>query len=747
MWQIEDNNLISYSGDDTDLLIPEGVTQIANRAFFGNKRLRSVRIPDTVMKISSFAFAECEELESVELGENVKRIGERAFEQCGKLKEIFLPDSVRSVHDAAFRNCSGLSRVRLSGQLTSLSNRTFAGCSCLTEIVIPAGVRTVKKGVFAGCTALRSVLFESADTVVWDNSFEGCTGLEEESMRRIPDHFRRSLELWISSSGSGLASRLHNWQKRHFIFDDVACESLEGVFQSLKFSNPIVQEEICGLSGRDAYEAGKDPGWKKTQTLYWRGEAYARESAAYDGLMDRLYQAVYEQDPQFRLDVNLLKGAKLYLKKGSSNKANHVQTRAELFWELLRFANPEMSREDAERMAEAGRRRQKTDESGENGKPDCMEEPEVDTVPSQDFSTFEIEENRPRIVVLGGSFNPPTAAHLALLKAAVAAVDAELGLFVPTPFWYVERKLKRIGRQEEALPDELRLKMLQSMCANDRRLAVDESELHRSKGEKGFTFETLEKIQKHYPESQVLFLAGSDKLHIIPRWHRIREFVGKFGILVAKRRGEEPETMIMNHPFLAEHKKSFAVFKVPDWLDTVSSSGFREKLRGHDMSAREMVTKEVWEMLKQNGKIPEVVERFREEYDFLSNFYPAEMEYGGLHYLNSEAAFQAQKCLTEEEKKQFTCLPPNQAKRLGRRVQLRPDWEEVKAALMEEIVRAKFSQNPELKAKLLATGEIPLIEGNTWGDTCWGVDLRTGEGDNHLGRILMQVRRELRKKG
>ena len=66
MWQIEDGNLISYSGDETDLVIPEGTVQIANRAFFGNKRLRSVRIPDTVMKISSFAFAECEALESVE---------------------------------------------------------------------------------------------------------------------------------------------------------------------------------------------------------------------------------------------------------------------------------------------------------------------------------------------------------------------------------------------------------------------------------------------------------------------------------------------------------------------------------------------------------------------------------------------------------------------------------------------------------------------------------------------------------
>ncbi len=210
---------------------------------------------------------------------------------------------------------------------------------------------------------LRSVIFESADTAVWDNSFEGCTGLEEESMRRIPEHFRRPLELWINSSGSGFALRLHNRQERHFVFDDVVCGSLEGVLQSLKFPDSAVQEEICGLSGREAYEAGMDPGWKETQTLYWRGEAYARESAEYDCLMDRLYQAVYDQDPQFRLDVNLLKGAKLYLKKGSSRRANHVQTRAELFWELLRFANPEMSREDAKRMAEAGRKsRQKNSE-------------------------------------------------------------------------------------------------------------------------------------------------------------------------------------------------------------------------------------------------------------------------------------------------------------------------------------------------------------------------------------------------
>ena len=71
---------------------------------------------------------------------------------------------------------------------------------------------------------------------------------------------------------------------------------------------------------------------------------------------------------------------------------------------------------------------------------------------------------------------------------------------------------------------------------------------------------------------------------------------------------------------------------------------------------------------------------------------------------------------------------------------MRPDWEQVKTGIMEEIVRAKFTQHPELAALLLATGDTVLVEGNHWGDTCWGVDTRTGRGENHLGKILMKVR-------
>lgn len=137
------------------------------------------------------------------------------------------------------------------------------------------------------------------------------------------------------------------------------------------------------------------------------------------------------------------------------------------------------------------------------------------------------------------------------------------------------------------------------------------------------------------------------------------------------------------------------------------------------------------------------INHFRGEFAFLSNFWEVPVTYMGLTYGNNEAAFQAQKCMSEEEKMEFTPLRPSASKKLGHRVQLRPDWEEVKIGIMEEIVRAKFAQNEDLRQLLLATGDLVLEEGNDWGDLFWGVDAKTREGQNHLGRILMQVRKEL----
>lgn len=136
-----------------------------------------------------------------------------------------------------------------------------------------------------------------------------------------------------------------------------------------------------------------------------------------------------------------------------------------------------------------------------------------------------------------------------------------------------------------------------------------------------------------------------------------------------------------------------------------------------------------------------VINSFRGEYFFLSNFYECPVEYNNLTYTNNEAVFQAQKCVSDSERMQFTKLNPSEAKKLGRKVTLRKDWESVKIKIMGEIVREKFSQNPELAQRLIATGDAYLEEGNTWGDKVWGTV--NGSGANNLGIILMKVRNEL----
>ena len=137
------------------------------------------------------------------------------------------------------------------------------------------------------------------------------------------------------------------------------------------------------------------------------------------------------------------------------------------------------------------------------------------------------------------------------------------------------------------------------------------------------------------------------------------------------------------------------------------------------------------------------INSFRGEYSFLSNFYEAPVEYEGLTYRSSEAAYQAQKCADPKDRKVFTAMNPAEAKKAGRTVTLRKDWEDVKISIMTGIVRAKFEQNPDLAERLIATKDAYLEEGNNWGDRVWGTV--NGEGANNLGLILMDTRKFLRK--
>lgn len=133
-----------------------------------------------------------------------------------------------------------------------------------------------------------------------------------------------------------------------------------------------------------------------------------------------------------------------------------------------------------------------------------------------------------------------------------------------------------------------------------------------------------------------------------------------------------------------------------------------------------------------------MINRFRDEYDFLSNFY---LEPTGM---TVEHRFQSAKTLDAVERAAIWAAPtPGEAKARGRRVTLRPDWEDVKVRVMRAALQHKFVDET-LRGRLMETGYQELVEGNTWSDTFWGVDLNINSGQNVLGFLLMQLREEIR---
>ena len=137
------------------------------------------------------------------------------------------------------------------------------------------------------------------------------------------------------------------------------------------------------------------------------------------------------------------------------------------------------------------------------------------------------------------------------------------------------------------------------------------------------------------------------------------------------------------------------------------------------------------------------IDRFEDEWFFLSNFSSAKVMFEGREYPTAEHVYQAAKSV-DDEIRQWIGESRNaaEAKQRGRRCMIRKDWDDVKLDVMREILVSKFG-DAKLGKKLLDTGSEEIIEGNWWGDRFWGVCEDVGQ--NHLGKILMELREELRK--
>jgi len=139
-----------------------------------------------------------------------------------------------------------------------------------------------------------------------------------------------------------------------------------------------------------------------------------------------------------------------------------------------------------------------------------------------------------------------------------------------------------------------------------------------------------------------------------------------------------------------------------------------------------------------------MISSFRDKYSFLSNFYLTNVPYGNLVYPSSEHAFQAAKSFSSIDRRYICSLKtPGEAKKAGRSIILRIDWDKVKIKVMRKIVVAKFMNNTDIAIRLVNTGDQELIEGNTWGDNFWGSVKHDGTSRNELGKILMKLREKL----
>ena len=196
---IENGRLLKYEGSDGDVVIPEGVTEIGDRAFQYCRGLTDISIPATVKRVGKGAFRHCENLGCVALETGVeeiddeafqgcfslqhitlptgmRRIGRRAFGWCMRLKTVALPEGLWQIDADGFSGCKALEGLSLPEGLTRIGENAFYGCERLTELVLPQSVKHIGKWAFNDCRDLAQVTI--MDSVEDFSVFWGCTSLE-----------------------------------------------------------------------------------------------------------------------------------------------------------------------------------------------------------------------------------------------------------------------------------------------------------------------------------------------------------------------------------------------------------------------------------------------------------------------------------------------------------------------------------------------------------------------------------------
>ena len=166
-----------YSDENTEitkLVIPDGLTGIADYTFYGCNGLTSVNIPNSVESIGALAFGRCSGLTSLTIPNSVTSIGKSAFSNCNGLTSVIIGNNLENISDYAFYGCGGLTSVTIPNSVISIGYNAFENCSGLTSVTIGNSVTSISYDVFSGCTALTKIKIRAAVPPICEwSAFEG----------------------------------------------------------------------------------------------------------------------------------------------------------------------------------------------------------------------------------------------------------------------------------------------------------------------------------------------------------------------------------------------------------------------------------------------------------------------------------------------------------------------------------------------------------------------------------------------
>lgn len=201
-FEIENSVLKKYNGNDSAVVIPNGVTKIADYAFSFCDSLKSIKIPDSVVEIAEYAFDGCESLINLEIPDSVKSIDSGAFYFCNSLESITVSRGNTAFHSNSNCLIETASKTLVLGCKNSvipadesvkiIGDLAFCGCESLTDIKIPKGVTKIGNSAFYCCVKLKSIELPDGLTDIGANAFECCESLTDvkmpDSVMYIDDH-------------------------------------------------------------------------------------------------------------------------------------------------------------------------------------------------------------------------------------------------------------------------------------------------------------------------------------------------------------------------------------------------------------------------------------------------------------------------------------------------------------------------------------------------------------------------------